>query len=159
MTQGQVTRLTWNKTFVLVTSAFLAGAVVDFLLLSRRLYLVPPLTNVTPVFYLLLVSVPAAVTLTHCMRRRPSGSRINWVLLPIWLGVLFCLFLIVAPQIFFYSALDCQSVKHSGLFVQHGCTCRTYSIEARALKTCSLEGFVLSPLLPVMEWGTWEPIP
>jgi hypothetical protein len=113
MTQRQVTRLTWNKTIVLVTSVFLVSAVVTSLLQSQSLYLVPPLTNGTPIFYLTLVLAPAVLTLILCARTRPSGFRISGVLLLVWTAVLFCLYLaLVAPPLFHYSAIDC----HSGFF-------------------------------------------
>jgi hypothetical protein len=162
MTQRQGTRLTWNKTIVLVTSVFLVSAVVTLLLQSQSLYLVPPLTNGTPIFYLTLVLAPAVLTLILCARTRPSGFRISGVLLPVWTAVLFCFYLALAPALFHYSAIDCHSVTRSGLLIQHACTCRLETPEGRAhgaQVNCSLDGFAFSPLLPVTEQGKWQAIP
>ena len=160
MTQRQVTRLTWNKTIVLVTSVFLVSAIVTLLLQSQSLYLVPPLTNGTPIFYMILVLAPAVLTLILCARTRPSGFRISGVLLSVWTAVLFCLYLALAPALFHYSAIDCHSVTRSGLLIQHTCTCRWEAHEGRAQEVnCSLDGFAFSPLLPVTEWGKWQAIP
>ena len=162
MTQRQVTRLTWNKTIVLVTSVFLVSAVVTSLLQSQSLYLVPPLTNGTSIFYLTLVLAPTVLTLILCARTRPSGFRISAVLLPVWTAVLFCLYLALAPALFHYSAIDCHSVTRSGLLIQHACTCRMETPEGRAHQAqvnCSLDGFAFSPLLPVTERGKWQAVP
>ena len=163
MTQGPVTRLTWSKAIVLVTSVFLVSAVVTLLLQSLSLCLAPPLTNGTPIFYLTLVLAPAVLTLILCARARPSGFRISGVLLPVWTAVLFCLYLaLVGPALFHYSAIDCHSVTRSGLHVQHACTCRSETPEGRAHRAqvnCSLDGFAFSPLLPVTERGAWQAVP
>lgn len=160
MMRSQVTRLTWNKAIVLVTFVFLVSAAVTILLQSQSLYLVPPLTNGTPIFYLALVLAPAALTLVLCARTRPSGSRLSGVLLPVWMGVLVCVYLaLVGPALFRYSTIDCHSVTRSGWLVQHACTCRLETLEGRAQVNCSLDGFAFSPLLPMTERGTWQPIP
>ena len=159
----QVTRLTWSKSIVLVTFVFLVSAAVAWLLESRSLYLAPPLTNGTPIFYLTLLLAPAVLTLILCARRRPSGLRISAVLLPVWMAALFCFYLaLVAPALFYYSSIDCHSVTRSGLLIQHACTCRSETPEGSAHGTqvnCSLEGFAFSPLLPVTERGTWQAVP
>jgi hypothetical protein len=163
MTQGQVTRLTWNKTFVLVISVFLTSTVVTSLLLAWRLYLVPPLTNMTLIFYLALPLALATLTLILCVRTRPSGSWISGVLLPVYVVVLFGLCWALVPPLFhpvFYSAVECHSVTPSGLHVQHVCTCRREPGSGQAQQVeCSLDGFALSPILPVTERGKWQDIP
>jgi hypothetical protein len=162
MTQEQVAKLTWNKTFVLVTSVFLISTVVTSLLLAWPLYLVPPLTNITLIFYLALPLALATLTLILCVRTRPSGSWISGALLPVWVVVLFGLYWALVPLLFhpvFYSAVECHSVTRSGLHVQHVCTCRLESVSGRAQVECSLDGFALSPILPVTEWGKWQAIP
>jgi hypothetical protein len=164
MTQRQVTRITWNRAIVLVTSVFLVSAVVTLLLQSHSLYLVPPLTKGTLIFYLTLVLAPAVLTLIWCARRHPSGFRITGILLPVWMVALFCLYLILAgPTLFRYSTIDCHSVTRSGLLIQYACTCRRVTPEGAAAHgiqaNCSLDGFAFSPLLPVTERGIWQAIP
>ncbi len=161
-TQGQVTRLTWNKTFVLVISVFLVSNVVVSLLLAWPLYLVPPLTNMTLVFYLALPFALAILTLILCVRTRPSGSWISGVLLPVYVVVVFGFYWALVPLLFhpvFYSAVECHSVTRAGLHVQHICTCRLEYVSGRAQVECSLDGFALSPILPVAERGKWQAIP
>ena len=161
-TPGQVTRLTWNKTFVLVISVFLVSNVVTSLLLAWSLYLVPPLTNITHIFYLALPLALATLTLILCVRTRPSGSWISGVLLPVYMVVVFVLYWALVPLLFnpvFYSAVECHSVTRSGLHVQYACTCRLEYVSGRVQVECSLDGFALSPILPVTERGKWQAIP
>lgn len=154
--------LTWNKTFVLVIAVFLVGNVVVSLLLARALYLAPPLTNVSLPFYLTLPFALAILTLILCARARPSGSWISRVLLPVCIVVVFGSYWALVPLLFhptFYSAVECHSATRSGLHVQHLCTCRLESVSGRVQVECSLDGFALSPILPVTERGKWQAIP
>lgn len=163
MSQQNVARLTWNKTILLVTSVFLVSTLATSLLQSRSLYLAPPLTNGTSIFYLILVSAPATLTLILCARKRPSGFRLTGILLLIWLGVLLCVNLALAgPALFRYSAIDCRSVTRSGWLVQHACTCHRKTPEGAAHREqadCLLEGFAFSPLLQLTEQGKWQTLP
>jgi len=162
MTQGQVTRSTWKKTFVLVIIVFLLGNGGAALLLAWRLYLAPPLTNMTFTFYLALPLALAILTLVLCARTRPSGSWISVALLPVYLVVLFSLCWFFVPPVLhpvFYSAIECHSVMRTGLHVQHDCTCRLEAVSGRTQAECSLDGFALSPILPVTERSEWQAIP
>ncbi|PWH19523.1 MAG: hypothetical protein DDG58_04740 [Ardenticatenia bacterium] len=150
MTQPPTVRLSWNKAIVLVTLVFLVGASVTAFLLSQALYLLPPLTNGTPAFYLALVLVPTILMLIRCARMHPSGLRISGVLLPVWIAVLTCFYLaLLGPALFRYSAIECHSATRSGLLIHHACTCRVETYEGRAQRDCSLDGFAWSPMLPL----------
>ncbi len=159
MFQLQTTRLTWNKTILLVTGVFLLSAAVTFVMLAKALYLVPPLTNGTPFFYLVLLSAPAVVTLILCARRRPAGFRFSGVLAAFWIAVLVMFYLaLTGPVLYRYTAIECHASARSGWVIHHTCTCRWESYEGRAQVDCSLDGFVLSPLLAVTQRGEWQPV-
>ncbi len=159
MSQPQTTRLTWNKAILLVTGVFLISAAMTFPMLANALYLVPPLTNVTPVFYLVLASAPAVVTFILCARRRPAGFRFSGVLVMLWIAVLVIVYLAVTgPVLYRYTAIECHDSVRSGWVIHHPCTCRLVSSEGQAQADCSLDGFALSPLLPVTRRGGWQQV-
>lgn len=157
MSHPQTSRLTWNKTILLVTGVFLLSAAATFPMLANSLYLVPPLTNGTPFFYLVLVSVPPIVTLILCARRRPAGLRFSGMLVMFWIAVLVMVYLALSgPALYRYTAVECHGGVRSGWVIHHACTCRQISSEARAQADCSLDGFALSPLLSLTRQGNWQ---
>lgn len=105
MSHPQTTRLTWNKTILLVTGVFLlSGMLVMF-----------------------------------------------------WIAVLVMVyFALSGPALYRYTAVECHDGVRSGWVIHHACTCRQISSEARAQADCSLDGFALSPLLPLTRQGNWQ---
>jgi hypothetical protein len=155
--------LTRKKLFVLSVLVFVIDFVLISLLLSRQFYLVPPLTNTTPYFYLILVLAPAIFTITFYIRTQASISWRKWIFFTAAVSVLLCVFLIVTgPILYQYSKVDCQSATHSGLLVQYSCICQQETPEGQthqAQVSCSLNGFTFSPLLQIRQQGKWQSIP
>lgn len=155
--------LTRKKLFVLSVLVFVIDFVLISFLLSRRFYLAPPLTNATSYFYLFLALAPAIFTITFYTRTQASISWRKWILFAAAGSILLCIFLVLTgPILYQYSKVDCQSATHSGLLVQYSCTCQQETPEGQTHQSqvsCSLNGFIFSPLLQIRQQGEWQPIP
>jgi len=136
--------ISWRKTTILVVATLLASMILSVWMLSKRISLNPSLIQYTWLLYITTGLVPAIFVLVLSLLKRPSGSHLWLVLLPLMSGILFCFYLtLIGPG--FYSDIECNSTTHSGLAIHQECVCKRSGSSDTSQVKCSSDSIVFSP--------------
>ena len=150
MTKTDKSGITWRKTAILVVTTLLVSMILSVWMISQRISLNSSLIRYTSLLYIVSGLVPAIIVLVLCALKRPSGSHLWFVLLPMLSGVLFCFYLtLIGPS--FYSEIECNSTTYSGLTIHQECVCKWSGSSDTSQVMCSLDSLVFSPFARLTE--------
>ena len=142
--------LTWRKTAGLVMITLLVSMMLSVWMMAQRISLSSSLFRYTWLFYIVSGLGPAIIVLVLCVLKRPSGSRLWFVLLPMLGGVLFCFYLtLLGPG--FYSGIECNSTAYSGFAIHKECVCERSGSSDTSQVKCSLDSLGVSPFARLTE--------
>ena len=143
--------LTWRKTAVWVMTTLLVSMILSVWMMSQRISLTSSLFRYTGLLYTVSGFAPALIVLVFCALKRPSGSRLWVVLLPMLSGLMWCIYLaLIGPS--FYSEIECHSTTYSGLVVHQDCVCKSTGASDTGQVKCSLDGLMVLPFARLTDY-------
>lgn len=114
--------MTWKTTGAWTLFTLFLSALVGIILMGRRIFLIPLFASYTIYFYLGVVILPALIVFVVFARRRPTGSKVTLVILPILASLMICFYVVlIGPA--FYVDIQCQPKEQMGLVVRLDCQC------------------------------------
>jgi hypothetical protein len=144
MAEPSQPEFTWRKTALYVIATLIVSIILSIGMLVLRITLTSSLFQYTRLFFTLFGSVPALIVLIICVLKRPSGSRLWFVLLPLLYALFLCFYLaLIGPS--FYTDIECNSPTYSGLAVHQECICIVTGSSDIKQGNCSLDSL---PVLP-----------
>jgi len=151
MTKPSKPGLTWRKTAVLVMTTLLVSMIFSVWMMSQRISLTSSLFQYTGLLYTVSGLAPAIIILVLCALKRPTGSRLWFVLLPMLSGLMFCFYLTLIGPALSYSEIECNSPAYSGLVVHQDCVCKSTGSSDTSQVKCSLDGLTVLPFARLTE--------
>ena len=139
-------RLTWRKAALRVAAALFAGILLGIGLISQGIFLSPSQFQFSGLFYMAVALAPGSLVFILCALKRPSGSRLWPILLPILGAVLFIFYLaLIGPC--FYASIQCAPPTGSGPLLHQQCTCATQESSTGIQKQCVVDSLAGLPLI------------
>ena len=149
-TEMEKQKVTWRTTGVWTLLTLFLSILAGIILMGRRVFLTPPIAAYTIYFYLGVVLLPALVVFVVFARRRPTGSRMMLIALPIFASLMACFyFVLIGPA--FYVDIQCQSQEQMGLIVHLDCQCEYNTSGGKAQVACVADQIKPIPLMWLIE--------
>jgi hypothetical protein len=143
-------KLTWRKSALLVIVTLCISMILCIYMIAQRISLISSIYRYTIIFYLILGVAPGILVMVLCALKRPSGSRVWIILLPMLSAMLFCVYLgIIGPS--YSSEIKCNPPSQSGLFTHQDCICIWTGSSDKNQVMCSLDSLKFSPFARLTE--------
>lgn len=142
--------MTWNRVYGLTMAVLIVSTLVGVGIMSRRIFLAPPVSASTVYFYIAVGGLPALIAFLIGARARPTGKRIMLVALPVYAIMILVIYLaLIGPGL--YTDIQCQAPSGSGFANRLDCSCSIETIEGSTASKCSADALVPLPLIRLVE--------